>query len=191
MREARHERPSDRDPQRSPPGPCGGSRPGAPPPQPARGVLGLVRRRPEAHRGKGDPDGPTLPGGDGTGGAAVRNRTSVEVFTSAAFRNGTGGSGIAIRAAGETVRVIRRAVLASSPVEVAYRALLHGLWRGGGPGGRPLPPPPPHPPPAAPPRGGGGVRAAVEALGQDPRLHEDDLDAPEPLPLFSSAGSTT
>src|SRR3972149_5063981 len=66
MRKARHERPSDRDPQRSTPGPCGGAPPGGAAPAPA---------------------------------------------------------------AGEPVRVIRRAVLASSPVEVAYRALLHGLWR--------------------------------------------------------------
>ena len=148
------------------------------------------------------------------------------MFTSAAFRNGAGGSGIAIRAAGETVRVIRRAVLASSPVEVAYRALLHGLWRARTTGTRHVRAYVDNAHLAAqlggsedvPPELTGlylqirallnayrwsrveflpraqnaeAAIAAVEALDQDPRLHEEDLDAPEPLPLFSSAGSTT
>ena len=55
-------------------------------------------------------------------------RTVVEVFTSAAYRNGRAGLGIVLRAGGESVQVIRRAVLAGSPVEAAYRAILTGLW---------------------------------------------------------------
>ena len=52
----------------------------------------------------------------------------VEVFTSAAYRNGRAGLGIVLRAGGQTVQVIRRAVLANSPLEAAYRAILTGLW---------------------------------------------------------------
>ena len=55
-------------------------------------------------------------------------RTVVEVFTSAAYRNGSAGLGIVLRAGEESVQVIRRAVLAGSPVEAAYRAILTGLW---------------------------------------------------------------
>ncbi len=55
-------------------------------------------------------------------------RTVVEVFTSAAYRNGRAGLGIVLRAGGETGRVMRRAVLAGSPAEAAYRAILTGLW---------------------------------------------------------------
>ena len=61
---------------------------------------------------------------------------SLEVFTSTAYRDGRAGSGIVIRAAGQTVRVIRRAVRAESRAEGAYRALLHGVWRARGTGTR-------------------------------------------------------
>jgi len=55
-------------------------------------------------------------------------RTVVEIFTSAAYRNGRAGLGIVLRAGGETVRVIHRAVAVGSPLEAAYRAILTGLW---------------------------------------------------------------
>jgi len=53
----------------------------------------------------------------------------LDVFTSAAVRDGTAGIGIVIRSARQTVRVIRRAVRAASRTEGAYRALLHGVWK--------------------------------------------------------------
>ena len=62
--------------------------------------------------------------------------TSLEVFTSTAYRDGRAGSGIVFRASGQTVRVIRRAVRAESRAEGAYRALLHGLWKARGTGTR-------------------------------------------------------
>ena len=62
--------------------------------------------------------------------------TSLEVFTSTAYRDGRAGSGIVIRVSGHTVRVIRRAVRAESRAEGAYRALLHGVWRARGTGTR-------------------------------------------------------
>lgn len=52
----------------------------------------------------------------------------VVIFTSAAYRNGRAGLGVVLRAGGESVRVIRRAVLAGSAVEASYRAILTGLW---------------------------------------------------------------
>jgi len=52
----------------------------------------------------------------------------VEIFTSAAYRNGRAGVGVVLRAGGQTTRVLRRAVMAGSPAEAAYRALLAGLW---------------------------------------------------------------
>lgn len=52
----------------------------------------------------------------------------VEIFTSAAYRSGRAGVGVVLRAGGQTTQVIRRAVLAGSPAEGAYRALLAGLW---------------------------------------------------------------
>jgi ribonuclease HI len=52
----------------------------------------------------------------------------VEIFSSAAYRNGRSGIGVVLRAGGQTTRVIRRAVRAGSPAEAAYRALLAGLW---------------------------------------------------------------
>jgi ribonuclease HI len=52
----------------------------------------------------------------------------VEIFTSAAYRNGRAGVGVVLRAGGQTTQVIRRAVRAGSPAEAAYRALLTGLW---------------------------------------------------------------
>jgi ribonuclease HI len=55
-------------------------------------------------------------------------RPVVEIFTSAAYRNGRAGLGIVLRAGGRTVQVIRRAVVAGSPLEAAYRAVLTGLW---------------------------------------------------------------
>lgn len=61
---------------------------------------------------------------------------SLEVLTSTAYRDGRAGSGIVIRASGQTVRVIRRAVRAESRAEGAYRALLHGVWRTRGTGTR-------------------------------------------------------
>lgn len=63
-------------------------------------------------------------------------RPVVEVFTSAAFRQGKGGTGIVLRAAGQTVRVIRRAVRVESRAHAAYRALLHGVWRARSTGAR-------------------------------------------------------
>lgn len=55
-------------------------------------------------------------------------KTVVEVFTSAAYRNGRAGVGIVLRAGGQTVRVIRRAVVCASPQEASYRAILTGVW---------------------------------------------------------------
>lgn len=55
-------------------------------------------------------------------------RAVVEIFTSSAYRNGRAGLGIVLRAGGHPVKVIRRAVLASSPVDAAYRSILTGLW---------------------------------------------------------------
>jgi ribonuclease HI len=52
----------------------------------------------------------------------------VEIFSSAAYRNGRAGVGVVLRAGGQTTHVIRRAVRAGSPAEAAYRALLSGLW---------------------------------------------------------------
>lgn len=60
----------------------------------------------------------------------------LDVFTSTAFRDGRAGCGIVLRASGQTVRVIRRAVPAGSRAEGAYRALLHGVWRARGTGAR-------------------------------------------------------
>lgn len=53
---------------------------------------------------------------------------AVEVFTSTAYRNGRAGLGVVVRAGGQTVQVIRRAVRAGSPAEAAFRAILLGLW---------------------------------------------------------------
>jgi ribonuclease HI len=61
-------------------------------------------------------------------------KPGVEIFTSAAYRNGRAGVGVVLRAGGQTTQVIRRAVRAGSPAEATYRALLVGLWharRGG------------------------------------------------------------
>lgn len=60
----------------------------------------------------------------------------VEVFTSAAYRNGRAGVGVVLRAGGQTTRVFRRAVRAGSPAEAAYRALLVGLLSARGAGAR-------------------------------------------------------
>lgn len=65
-------------------------------------------------------------------------RPVVEVFTSSAFRQGRGGAGIVVRAAGQTVRVIRRALRVESRSQAAYRALLHGVWRARSTGARQL-----------------------------------------------------
>lgn len=65
-------------------------------------------------------------------------RPVVEVFTSSAFRQGRGGAGIVVRAAGQTVRVVRRALRVESRAQAAYRALLHGVWRARSSGARQL-----------------------------------------------------
>lgn len=65
-------------------------------------------------------------------------RSVVEVFTSSAFRQGRGGAGIVVRAAGQTARVMRRALRVASRSQAAYRALLYGVWRAHSTGARQL-----------------------------------------------------
>ena len=149
-------------------------------------------------------------------------RPVIEVFTSSTFRQGKGGAGIVIRSAGQTVRVIRRAVRAESRAQAAYRALLHGVWRARGTGARQIRAYSDHEEIVAQITGSAEVPpeltglylqtralfnayrwsaleylprernteaaiAAVEALDEEPLAHDVDLDAADPLPLFTSS----
>lgn len=58
---------------------------------------------------------------------------ALDIYTSAALRDGRAACGIVIRDAdGQTVRVLSRAIRAATREEAAYRALLHGVWRAKG-----------------------------------------------------------
>jgi len=146
-------------------------------------------------------------------------RAVVEIFTSAAYRNGRAGLGIVLRAGGQTVQVIRRAVLAGAPVEAAYRAILTGLWYARTTGTRRVRVYADHADAVRQlgdeadlpgeltgvylqvralmnayrwselefiARGANAEAAltAIEALDEEPVMHDEEYEAAEPLPLF-------